>query len=327
MGILVISVFLKGQIMAGEKIKVVDEKGLWYTFFRLSHESGRLPDIVLLPVSHVAGELFIRECQWEEWCSDVVLREGITNRRFKFVARIYQKIARSLQLKQEMHPAQYRSSERKNNEADLFAGWTRKAEDRPLELVTRSVNWAQRDAPANLFAVRYVAADMSSEQLGHALRTIPFWFWWCLPVVGLIALVSLRPWKRSDMVDALTSNSALEDMRNSKFKHVRRLIEVATTERGDHLKKILGAEIPDPRNAGKTVLVRYGAAHIPAVLAYCREQLGYRIDGRDRVLAIPRDDAPEGADPDPCYGRARERFYEKFKWIGDDPVPEAQAAG
>jgi hypothetical protein len=289
--------------------------GLWVKVTTLTHQDPSKPKIVLLPMIHVADNSYFEEMYYEKFCCDVVLLEGVVHPIGSLANTFYKAFAA---LRNVGARAQYEWSSqtglRDSGWGTCDVQWHHPKESAPLECTVYQ-EYPETDPAQMRRAIRFVRADVTAKMAREALRTLPWWTYVVVPFVMLSALVTLRFKTRVAIIDELFANrhSTQGDGKSAADRAWNVFWKFASETRDDRLASVLFDELKSPLNAGKTIGVKFGAAHMYPLIIKLRRRLGYKITEKRAVLAWAIDPKLQAASPNNCYGVAKEK-YARIIW-------------
>ena len=286
------------------KFTYTNDDGRWMRITRFYDPAGIKPDVTLLPMIHIGERGFYEEIFHEVWCHDVCYFEGCWMPGHNVLHFLYRLASICSGLR--------------------FQGAGSKATKKIPKLIGEDVTnsfgldeyikgLACNCGECPDYSYRLIRADFHEEQARHAIAKIPLWLKLSLPFFALAALFMIPFIVTRDLfMEELDSDEQEDDL----FKGFGGpLWTFIRDDRDAFLRKILHDEILAPRNAGKSLCVKYGANHMKRLADFLIFELGYELAERRDVLAVKADKNKQIDDEKVGYGVAKAaftlRYYEK----------------
>ncbi len=287
------------------RFKRVDDKGMWVNFATYTRKDRDGPSVSLVPMLHVAEELFLEEAEAEIWCHDVVLLESGNVPQIRWLKGVYELFARVQRLGRQS--SRFNCEEQLASSNDATSDWSKPTPNRPSEIATR-IDESARGFPVSPRTIRFIKADIDRKASKHALREIPWWFWVCVPLAIIVELPQiLFKLKRRDIIEMLMDGSPPKFGLGRIDRNVERFLDFVIRQRDQNLYKILEAEIRRAESASISICVQFGAGHMPALDTALIEKLGYSISSERWVLCM-REDKSLAIDELDCFAISKQRY-------------------
>ena len=278
-----------------------DEAGIWVKFKRYTHIDETKPDVVLMPMIHVADNNFFQNAKQWRWNCDIVLyehAEGKFGRLASWVFRILAKCL-GLTLQGRSRNNSLKQDKQKNNQGHkpVQQGYvcveqtTRTRLDGQSERVI-TYNCSCGECPVK--TMRYVHADLNQEERREVLAGLPFWVFPMMAIYAIGAAIEIMLFgRREDILDGTDSGDSVfaDWLREPETSWRYKIAYYIMPRRDAKLIEVLHTEIMGPDSTDKVVGVEFGAKHMRSVQRFLRHEMRYRIDEAEWLLAICIDDA------------------------------------
>lgn len=300
--------------------KRVDNSGVWLSIKRLKSADSRRPDIVLLPMMHIADRQFFDEMNWERWQADVLLVEGATGKLANYASRAMRFISKG-----RLGARFQNDSQRSVTSGGQNDVWTRSYPNAPSECTVLYNVWDDDAAPFER-SVRWIRADMDEEATRKALSGIPLWAWIVLPFFAIGVAIFGRFFLGRRMTASVISESSKSDRIFEKRSVFDKISRYVMDDRDDYLFEVLSREIIRPDNKNNLIGVQFGAAHMDTLYNRLAGKFGYRANESRAVLALAVPPEDENRASAGCFGVAEEAYVERMMQLASEADREASVA-
>lgn len=259
------------------KFTYINDDGRWMRIHRFHDPKGIRPDITLLPMIHIGETEYYQEMNREAWCHDVLYFEGCWVPGRKFLSLFFKTMAVRAGLR--------------------YQGGGRKSKSQPILLKGRSVtNEFQLDeyitklrcvcGKCPEYSVRAIRADFHKPIAKLALAHIPLLHKVMFPMLLLVCIILSLFFTRDDIFNLdLDENDKGDETDFIKWVMMP-YMRFVRDDRDDFLKTVIHNEILAPRNAKKTLCVKYGERHMKPLHDFLIHDLGYVCTQTRDVLAV-----------------------------------------
>lgn len=277
-----------------------DETGAWVHISRYSHPDPKMPSITLLPMIHIGEEDFFAEMNYEMWRHDTVYLEGCYMRASKLLHVFHRSLGLFTGLKTQ------------SGRRPLLRSWKQENRAQGQNEVTETIHQTACHCGNCFFdELRAVRADLHQWHYLNAMREIPLWAKLAFPLFLLTAIIT-APFINFRSMDFFDEEKQGGDRGNVLSKMTWPFWRFLIHDRDLFLRMVLAEDITHQKNIGKSVCVKYGAKHMPALANTLLQDFGYELTKQRAVLAVKRLKNQDLSQIDTGYGYASEKYWDEI---------------
>lgn len=277
-----------------------NETGTWVNVSKYVHPDPSMPSITLLPMIHIGEKEFFKEISLEVWRHDTAFLEGCYMPGRKLFHIFHRTFARFSGLSLQ------------NGKQPLWKRWKRESKLQGKTGLTETIRKTGCHCGNCYYdEMRVIRADLHRWHALKAFRLIPFWMKLTFPFLILAAIVAAPFLNMRDYV--------FEDDEDCKSKDDGFLGKIMSPfwkfimdDRDLFLRMIVAEEVLRPRHQGKSLCVKYGAKHMPALAQTFLNDFGYTLASQREVLAVKKTKKMDVTNIQTGYGYASKRYWEEF---------------